>query len=208
MKRILAILLIAPAAFAAPQTPITRGRLTTDLDAGGHTVTNSNLATTNFVWEAVGTVTNNLPSGGGISTNDVRGLIESESPVQSVNGYTGDVSLDVSDIAGAAPVERPEFAGSVEIDGNEGDPYLGIGSQNGHPITTIFQDRILVFDADGHGHNIYFPTRGTQDEFALGSDLAGLAARTNLPPLAASATVGDIVDAVNTVINAMKKEEP
>lgn len=85
MKTVLILTLFAGAVFAAPSTPITRGRLTTDLDAGGHTVTNSNLATTNFVWDVVGAVTNNLPTGGGITTNDVKAIVGEEAYATRIN---------------------------------------------------------------------------------------------------------------------------
>jgi len=39
-------------------------------------------------------------------------------------------------------------------------------------------------------------------------DLAGFAARTNIPALPASATVGELVDAINAVATALRKEEP
>ncbi len=80
MKRLLPFLFLPVLALAAPSTPITRGRLTTDIDGAGHSITNSPMATTNFVWDVVGSVTNNLPSGGGgvtIGDNQVTRISDS-----------------------------------------------------------------------------------------------------------------------------------
>ena len=153
MKRFLLLFLALPV-FAAPSTPITRGRLTTDLDADGHTVTNSNLATTNFVWEVVGAVTNNLPSGGvddgEVVTNIVYGIVAA--------------------------------------------------ATNGLPN----EDAVWrVADARAADH-----ASGALEAARLYTDYAISSTRTNLPPVAASATVGELVDAINAISTALRPEEP
>ncbi len=41
---------------------------------------------------------------------------------------------------------------------------------------------------------------------ATQADISGFAVRTNLPPISATATVGDLVDAYNGIVNALKEE--
>ncbi len=184
MKRFLLLFLALPV-FAAPSTPITRGRLTTDLDAGGHTVTNSNLATTNFVWEVVGAVTNNLPSGGGITTNDVREIIKAGGVI-----ITGVVTL-----AGA---NYPTDDAILIVDGRQ-------IRTNGNSIEIHGEGNSLSI----YGMDVDIPEWASLisagDRQTLPEYIAATApARTNLPPLSASATVGDLVDRVNAVIGALR----
>ena len=173
MLSILSILLsISCQLIAAPSTPITRGRLTTDLDAAGHSITNGPMATTNFVWEVVGAVTNNLPSGGmdgGAVTNIVEGILTG-----ATNGMVkvedGQVLLDDAEISASAAT-------------------LGF---------------LAVGDLRAGGSAAYYGGEDEDHELAVKADIASCASRTNLPPLSASATVGDLVDRLNEVIGALR----
>ncbi len=112
-----------------------------------------------------------LPWGAPVVTNvTVEGEFGlGESAVREiVNGAILDITPEG---IGAAPIERPGFKGAIEVNGNDGNPYLGLGRQNGHPVTTIFQDKVLIFDDEGDPHEIFFPTRGTDERFALESDI-------------------------------------
>lgn len=180
MKRFLLLFLVLPV-FAAPSTPITRGRLTTDLDAGGHTVTNSNLATTNFVWEVVGGITNNLPSGGGggITTNDVKAIV-----ADATNGFIRVNEYGIAVIPGEANIRD------------------GINISNGG-ITS--QGGIVSYGSVVANMQLSAPSLATDEILLDGREIDTVfAARTNLPPLSASATVGDLVDRVNAVIGALR----
>ena len=146
MRRLLllSILSISCQLLAAPSTPITRGRLTTDLDAAGHSITNGPLATTNFVWEALANFS------GGIDENAVTSIVES----------------------------------------------VVFAATNGLPDEEYVW---RVSDARAADH-----AEGALAAARIYADAAVSATRTNLPPLSASATVGDLVDRVNAVIGVLK----
>ena len=105
--------------------------------------------------------TNEPWAAAGLSTNDVREIVD---------GVVE--SLTPADI-GAAPIERPEFEDSIEIDGNDGNPYIALGRQGNVPKLTFFKDYVLIFDDDGKPHSIYYPLKnpGVDDYFALESDI-------------------------------------
>ena len=175
MKRFLLLFLALPV-FAAPSTPITRGRLTTDLDAGGHTITNSNLATTNFVWVVVGTVTNGM-SGGGVDEDAVRAIVK-----DATNGVIRVDQYGIAVIPGEAHIRD------------------GINISNGG-ITS--QGGILSYGSVVANMQLSAPSLATGDILLDGREIGTVfASRTNLPPLSASATVGDLVDTINAVIGA------
>ena len=151
MKTILLLALMAGAVFGAPSTPITRGRLTTDLDAAGHSITNGPMATTNFVWEALSGFT---PSSGGLTTNNVRDIVDEK----TASGFlrdTGDQQL-----SGTLNVSQQTRAGghtilgasSVTID-NEGvkieKPTGTGGTTYGLNAITHGEDTINLPDASG-----------------------------------------------------------
>ncbi len=160
---------------AAPSMPITRGRLTTDLDAAGHSITNGPMATTNFVWDVVGIVTNNLPSGGGgLTTNDVQAIVADE-------GY---IKPDQYEIVHVTEIQADAFAfGDTTI--RLGEDYTDPGGE------AVFYKEYL----------------GGNRELAVKSDLTAIDIRTNLPPISATATVGDLVDALNAIANALRPNE-
>lgn len=79
---------------------------------------------------------------------------------------------------------------------------LNIGSQGGiqwgdTPVGILLYNGHLIFN---DGHHSSAQLIGT-------SDLADYVIRTNLPALPASATVGELVDHLNAIVNAMRKEE-
>jgi hypothetical protein len=150
MLSILSILLsISCQLIAAPATPITRGRLTTDLDAAGHSITNSPMATTNFVWDVVGSVTNNLPSGG-IDEETVRSII-----------------TPVEDLAIQAKYTAEHAEGTAEI------------------------NRQAISDLS---------TVAYTGDYA---DLSGKPDFSGIPVLPESATIGDFVDVLRAVLEAL-----
>ncbi len=171
---LLLLLLLLPAlAPAAPSTPISRGRLATDLDGAGHSITNSPMATTNFVWDAVASVTNAPWGASGLTTNDVRAIVKDR-----VANLDGDIVT----------------SGRIR---SYGDSVAGLN---------------LYAISDGPGTGRVFAEDGvyigpSASPAATHDDLAALDIRTNLPPVSASATVGELVDSINAVINAMRKED-
>ena len=72
-------------------------------------------------------------------------------------------------------------------------------------IYWMFYDDEAVPVVDIEHLEIPYDNLTDKPDFAEKSDLAGLVTSTNLPPLAASATVGDLVDRVNAVIGALHK---
>ena len=187
MKTILLLALMAGAVFGAPSTPITRGRLTTDLDAAGHSITNSPMATTNFVWEVVGSVTTNLPSGGtdgGAVTNIVNDIV-----ADATNGVIRVDEYGIASVPG-------------EIFVRDGIEVLNGGIQVSGSITS--------YGSIVANYQLSSQSVSTREILLDGSDVTTVfAARTNLPSLSASSTVGDLVDAYNAIANAMRpKEEP
>ena len=167
---------------AAPSTPITRGRLTTDLDAGGHSITNGPMATTNFVWDAVASVTNNLPQGG-IDEEALRAIVAS-----ATNGVIRVDEYGLATVAGEIVV-RDGITFTDAGGGNLNMQHGSVSALNGSFAGQVTTGDIVV-------NNKRLGTAAFASAF-------GLAASTNLPPLAASATVGDLVDSVNAIIGAL-----
>ncbi len=167
MKRILAILLIAPVlALAAPSTPISRGRLATDLDGAGHSITNSPMATTNFVWEAVASVTNAPWGASGLTTNDVRAIVAA-----ATNAIPRGIAVE------------------------------------GAPATNLVSSGTVYWISDEYGASPVVDGSNVLVPFSNIENVPDFAVRTNLPPVSASATIGELVGSINAVINAMRKED-
>ena len=118
--------------------------------------------------------------GGGLSTNDVRAIIEADAgPTNRIVRADGDGNVHVAGIfAGEEGTGTSGFAGSFN---GTVDVYGGL---------YVFGEAYL-----------------NDEKVAVKGDLAGYATRTNLPSLSADATVGDLVDQLNAVIGALKKEE-
>ena len=178
---------------AAPSTPITRGRLTTDLDAAGHSITNGPMATTNFVWEVVGNVTNNLPQGGGITTNDVRAIVADEGFVKL------DADGDVT-IGGNIYADELMLTGGINATGTGAFESVTTGDINAGGDASIAGGLYVGGNASVvgaltvGGHGLGTAAYRNANQFATA---------TNLSPLAVSATVGDLVDSVNAIIGAL-----
>ena len=118
-------------------------------------------------------------SSSGLTTNDVLALVESSvGPTNRIVRFMDDEHTDLT-LPGASIT-----ANSIQTDGE-------------------------VFYASGAGA-YYDKGAGTQtpeSELAVMGDLSNFAIRTNLPPLSASATIGDFVDTLNAVIGALRKED-
>ena len=116
----------------------------------------------------------------GLTTNDVRAIVEADAgPTNLIVRADGDGNVHVAGIfAGEEGTGTSGFAGS--FDGTV-DVYGGL---------YVFGEAYL-----------------NDEKVAVKGDLAGYATRTNLPSLSADATVGDLVDQLNAVIGALKKEE-
>ena len=200
--------------FAAPSTPITRGRLTTDLDAGGHTVTNSNLATTNFVNDAIAGI--EFPATG-LSTNDVRAIVEAEAgPTNRLLHANADGALKMSDGDSAFPVI---LSGSADDEGTGGLKWDTHGFEGffapvaGYWWTWRMKGKTFVLPIMKGGTATNPVEIATTKEIVASTNglvsaaevAAFFTARTNLTSLSTSATVGDIVDRVNAVIGALHK---
>lgn len=176
MKTILLLALMAGAVFGAPSTPITRGRLTTDLDAAGHSITNSPMATTNFVWEALA----NFAPEGGIDGEAVTGIVE-RVVADATNAIPRGVEIDLRG-------DGSETVRDAALSGTAYTEWTAYGELPDGQLT--------------YGLGLLF------DEIAQHEAFSGrYPARTNIPALPASATVGDLVDAINAVATALRKEE-
>ena len=116
----------------------------------------------------------------GLTTNDVRAIVEADAgPTNLIVRADGDGNVHVAGIfAGEEGTGTSGFAGSFN---GTVDVYGGL---------YVFGEAYL-----------------NDEKVAVKGDLAGYATRTNLPSLSADATVGDLVDQLNAVIGALKKEE-
>ena len=156
-------------------------RFVTDIDGAGHSITNSPMATTNFVWEVVGSVTNNLPSGGGIDGEAVTNIVEGV-VADATNAIPCGVAIDL----------RGDGSETVRDAALSGTAYTEWSAYGELPDGRMTYGLSLMFD-----------------EIAQHEAFSGrYPARTNIPALPASATVGELVDAINAVATALRKEEP
>ncbi len=123
---------------------------------------------------------------------------------------TNDVRAIVSD-AGYLHTASPDGHSFVDWTENDsGEWHLAIDY-----LDSLFVNVLFGFDFLGGGlysdsgtifYGDWEKTYDTNYELAVKGDLAAVDIRTNLPPLTASSTVGDLVDAYNAIANALKKE--
>ena len=203
MKRHLILLLLALAGIAAaqgvPHNMVSR-----------HTMVNTNL-----IGAAIGdglSLTNGvLSSTGGTDVGAVSNIVEGV-VADATNGMVkvenGQVLLDDAEISAASATLGILAVGDL-LAGGAAAYYGGDGDEYELAVKGDIPD-LNNYAGDIHtGGSIDAGEISVQGaSVALQDDLAALDVRTNLPPVAASATVGDLVDAINAISPALRPEEP
>ena len=146
--------------------------------------TTSGLSTNN-VLDLIAAATNAIPAG--ITEEQVREIVQNDSPVTSVNGGTGDIIIDAAAI-GAVEDTDPRVHNYLHIDGNDGNPYLALyDDEEQLPAVTLFKSSILWRDSSTL-FELYFPTKnGT------------LALFEDIPSIDGLATVEDVASVTQRV---------
>lgn len=117
-----------------------------------------------------------------------------------VTNVTGASGITTNDVRAIVKDKVANFDGNIVTSGSirsYGDSVAGLN---------------LYAISDGPGTGGVFAEDGvyigpSATPAATHDDLAALDIRTNLPPVSASATVGELVDSINAVIRAMRKED-